>query len=88
MEEDYKMMEWQDKEQWQTWETLVHLGLRKAMLEEKGFMDFLEVGGLVKALDDEATQMEKRLAKCTKMDEEMVVQECKETLTSRTVTFG
>ena len=87
MEEDYKMMDWQDKEQWQTWETLVHLGLRKAMLEEKGFMDFLEVGGLVKALDDEATQMEKRLAKCTKMDEEMVVQECKETLTSRTVTL-
>ena len=87
MEEDYKMMDWTEKEQWQAWETLVHSGLRKAMMEEKGFMDFLEVGGLVKTLEDEAQKMEKRLAKCTKIDEEMVKQECKETLTSRTVTL-
>ena len=45
------------------------------------------MGGLVKTLEDEAQKMEKRLARCTKIDEEMVKQECKETLTSRTVTL-
>ena len=89
VDEEYKEMDWDEKEKAQMWDGLVQAGLRQAILEEKGYMDFSEVGKLVKTMEEEAQEIEARLARCMKADEEKVMEECseaaKEVLTSRTV---